>query len=170
MSIEWYVFYTYPKAERGLKIELERLHYEVCLPLHKVTRQWKDRKKVLEQPLFPNYIFVRTVRDKIYDVLSVPKMVKYIAFEGKPATLKEEEISFINQICSTGHNVFVSNLTKGDCIRILDGPLIGYTGILIECDGKKRFGLALKEMFYTIYVDLGVTKFEKMRELVETKI
>jgi transcription antitermination factor NusG len=161
MSLAWYVFYTFPKAEKVIKHELERVNFEVCLPVQKVIRQWKDRKKELEVPLFPNYIFVKTFKEQIYDIINFPKIVRYVAFEGRPAELKEEEINFMKSAGKCG-NIYLSNLRKGDKIRIKSGILEGYEGMLVECDGKKRFGLLLREINQTIMVDFNNTSFEKL--------
>jgi transcription antitermination factor NusG len=162
MSLEWFIFYTYPKSEKVIKKELEKFNYQIYLPLQKVQRQWKDRKKTIEVPLFSNYIFVRTLRENIYHILDFPKIVKYVAFEGKPATLKERDLDFINTACSYNLNISVSNLKKGEKIRIKSGVLKGYEGILIEHDGRKRFGLQLKEMNQIAFIDLNNTRFERI--------
>ena len=55
----WYVLYTKPRHEKRLA---ERLHSEgriVFCPLKKTTKQWSDRKKVVEEALFPSFIFVQ---------------------------------------------------------------------------------------------------------------
>jgi transcription antitermination factor NusG len=161
MTLEWFVFYTFPKAEKVIKKELEKVNLEVCLPLQKVTRQWKDRRKVLEIPLFPNYIFVKTFKSQVYHIVNNPKVVRYVAFEGRPATLKEEEVDFI-RYAGQCNNIYLSHLKKGDKIRISSGVLQGYEGILAECDGKKKFGLVLKEINQMIFVDLTNTKYEKV--------
>jgi len=165
MVLNWYVFYTFHKSEKAIKQELEKVNFEVCLPLQKVTRQWKDRKKEIEIPLFPNYIFVKTLKAQVYHILNYPKIVKYVAFDGRPATLREEEIDFIRSAGKCG-NIYLSHLKKGDKIRLTSGILRGYEGVLVECDGKKRFGLLLKEINQMIFVDLNDTKFEKLTMLV----
>lgn len=162
MLYKWFIFYTGPKAEKFLKNELEKENYEVCLPLQKVHRQWKDRKKILDIPLFPNYIFVKTAKENIYHILHFPKIVKYVAFDGRPATLGEEEIKFINKACQYNNVTFLSELRKGDKIRINSGILKGYEGILIEADGKKWFGLQLKEFKKIVYINIEKNIFVKI--------
>jgi transcription elongation factor/antiterminator RfaH len=164
MLLEWYIFYTFPKAEKVIKQELERRNYDVCLPLQKVIRQWKDRKKIIETPLFPNYIFVKTIKTQIYHIAANPKIIKFVAFEGKPAKLKEADIEFIKSACQCG-DVYLSNVKKGDKIRINSGLLRGHEGVLVESDGKKRFGLLLKEISQMIIIDLNKTKFEKLNSV-----
>jgi transcription antitermination factor NusG len=166
MALEWYVFYTFHNAEKVIKQELEKVKFEVCLPLQKITRQWKDRKKEIEIPLFPNYIFVKTLKAQVYHIINNPKIVRYIAFDGRPATLKEEEIDFIKSAGKCG-NIYLSHLKKGDKIRITSGLLRGYEGVLVECDEKKRFGLFLKEINQMIMVDLNNNKFEKLNKIVQ---
>jgi transcription antitermination factor NusG len=162
MLLEWYVFYTFPKAEKVIKQELEKSNFQVCLPLQKVTRQWKDRKKVLEMPLFPNYIFVKTIKSNVYHIVNHPKIVKYLAFEGKPAKLKDEEIEFINSVCKFESEICITPFRKGDRIRINGGVLNGYEGILTEVKGKKTFGFHLKEVNQMLWVDISKVRIEKI--------
>jgi hypothetical protein len=56
------------------------------LPLHKEIRTWSDRKKQIELPLFPSYIFVYTSLCERYKSLQVKGIVNYVSFDGKPAS------------------------------------------------------------------------------------
>ncbi len=55
----WYAAYTMPKFEKRIYGELVKKNVEAYLPVQQVFRQWSDRVKKIELPLFPNYIFVR---------------------------------------------------------------------------------------------------------------
>jgi transcriptional antiterminator RfaH len=58
-SKNWFVFYTKSRQEKKVNDLLLRHGFEPYLPLQKVLRQWSDRKKKVEVPLFNSYIFVR---------------------------------------------------------------------------------------------------------------
>ena len=129
--ISWFVFYTYPKAEKSITAHFSNLDYTVYLPLVEQVRQWHDRKKRLKVPLFPNYIFVQVERCNIYQILSHPRIVRIVSFNGIPAILKDEEIEKIKKITSNCFHLNVeSRLEKGNRVEILDGPLKGLVGIL----------------------------------------
>ncbi len=164
----WYVFYTYPKSEKALKQELEKVRYEVFLPLQKVTRQWKDRKKIMEWPLFPNYIFVKTAKEQVYHILNYPKIIRYVSFEGRPATLSEEEIILISEAIKIDQNICLTSWQKGDRIQIKEGILKDYEGILSEIKGKRNFGFYLKEVKQMIWIDITKIKIEKLSHILSS--
>lgn len=60
----WDMAYTFPKAERKAACKLREMGVTSFLPLHKVVKQWSDRKKKLELPLFPNYLFINRIPQK----------------------------------------------------------------------------------------------------------
>jgi hypothetical protein len=54
----WYALYTMPRHEKKLHTRLSELNVTSHLPTVRVLRNWHDRKKYLEMPLFPSYIFI----------------------------------------------------------------------------------------------------------------
>ncbi|MBP1652940.1 MAG: NusG antitermination factor, partial [Bacteroidetes bacterium] len=55
----WYAVYTKPRWEKKVAESLIRKQVETYCPINRVTHQWSDRKKVVEEPLFKSYVFVR---------------------------------------------------------------------------------------------------------------
>ena len=66
----WHVIYVRPKFERKVFATLLERGVESYLPLKKVVRQWRDRKKKMEVPVFPGYVFVKINRKEIANVYS----------------------------------------------------------------------------------------------------
>ena len=56
---KWYALYTKPRWEKKIDSVLIRKGVESWCPLQKIERQWSDRKKIIEDPLFKSYVFVR---------------------------------------------------------------------------------------------------------------
>ena len=67
----WNVLYTTPRAEKKVYNRLVEMDIETYLPLYKTIRQWSDRKKKVEVPLFNSYIFVRSSEKQRFEILSV---------------------------------------------------------------------------------------------------
>ena len=61
--------------------------YEHSLPLCTVRRNWPDRMKTLEQPLFPGYLFYRIHKSAFAPILRTPGVIQIISFGGKPCPL-----------------------------------------------------------------------------------
>ena len=154
-SKRWYVFYTYPKFERKVHKYLQEDNYESFLPLHWVVRQWSDRKKRMEVPLFPNYIFVNIEHNKIFEVLKTPKLISCVTFNRIPAFLKQKEVDSIKQIVENEYPFEVCcNLKIGNSVVITEGALTGMEGVLVEERGKCRFAVKIESLQQSMLVNV----------------
>jgi transcription antitermination factor NusG len=154
-SKKWYVFYTYPKFERKVYEYLQQDGYESYLPMHWVTRKWSDRKKRMEVPLFPNYIFVNIERNKIFEVLKIPKLISCVTFNRMPAFLRQKEVDCIIQIVENEYPFEIcSNLKIGDLVEITKGALKGMEGALVEEKGNKRFAIKIESLQQSMVVNV----------------
>src|ERR1700741_705968 len=83
----WYAADTSPHHEKWVAGQMSESRIECFLPLYKSVRRWNDRRKELDLPLFPGYVFVRiALRDRL-QVLRLPGVVQFVVFQGKPAAL-----------------------------------------------------------------------------------
>jgi transcription termination/antitermination protein NusG len=154
----WYVFYTKSRQEKKVRDLLDKSGYEVFLPMQTVMRQWSDRKKKVEVPLFNSYIFVREQDHRIAEILKTPGVAWNIRHNGKPAILREEEFQLIHRFINTGYFLEatgeVESFQVGDRAKIIDGPLAGITGILTGQDKNQRFSILLEGIQQVIQVQL----------------
>lgn len=163
----WYVFYTYPKFEKKVYEWLLKENYEAFLPMHWVVRQWSDRKKKLNVPMFPNYIFVNVEHNRMFDILKSPKVICTVAFDNKPAFLRQKEIEFLKNIVESDYSFKVSSDLKiGDPIMITNGPLCGLEGILIEERGNHRFAVQIKSLLQSVLIDVPGKYIELLEAIV----
>ncbi len=88
----WFVLYVKPQNEIKVGKALTALGIEVFCPTKKEVRQWSDRKKTVEVPLFKSYVFVKLEAQNRNQVFSVPGVVRYLFWLGKPAVVRDEEI------------------------------------------------------------------------------
>jgi transcriptional antiterminator RfaH len=158
---EWYVIYTHANFEKKVYSSLKQRDIICFLPLVKVTRQWSDRKKTIEVPLFPNYLFVyTTVNDKI-KILEISKEARYVKFNGAAVTVSDTEINAIKKFMNDP-SVVMDECLEGDNVKIMDGPFIGLTGIIYEKRGKERFGIKLKSINKFLSVEFNSSSIEKV--------
>ncbi|MBD0260072.1 MAG: UpxY family transcription antiterminator, partial [Cytophagales bacterium] len=157
----WYVVYTYPNSEKKIYNELSRREISAFLPTKKVTRQWSDRKKNIDVPLFPNYLFVKVNSSATWQVLLVNGVVKYITCNGAPAVVKQKEIDWIRQLqlgCNpTTNDAF--NRT-GEKVQVKRGPLTGMVGKVAEKKGTTRLYVELETLNQTVSVDIDAALLE----------
>jgi transcription antitermination factor NusG len=135
----WYPLYTKSRYEKKAYQNLINAGYEAFLPLQKSLRQWSDRKKFVDMPLFSSYVFVRIPKTRLYDVLQVPGVVRFIYFNNKPATVRDKEIELIKKILFEGTEVEVldGKIETGTPITITSGLFSGYEGIIKRTTSTK---------------------------------
>ena len=72
-ALHWYAVTTRPRHEKVVAEQLWQKQIECFLPLRKVISKWKDRKKKVQFPLFPGYLFVHLpIQERRLDILKVP--------------------------------------------------------------------------------------------------
>ena len=157
--MKWYVLYVKPKSEKKVAERLRKIGVEVYCPLIKEIRQWSDRKKTIENPLFKSYVFVRIKEKHRHIVFDVPGVVRYLFWLGKPAGVRDEEILVIEKWLKDEdiEDITLSNLNPGDELLVKNGILKDHKGIVQEV-GKKRVRLVIP--------GLGVVLNARIKDLV----
>ena len=160
----WYVFYTAPRAEKVVLRELSFQGYEAFLPITKTLRVWKNRqKKMIDQVLFPSYIFVNTEESSLHKICQTPKVVTFIRCGNKPSKVDIKCIEGLKLMLNLGQEITVEPIfTEGETVRVIDGPLAGYKGILVKQKSKSRFGIQLKEISQTVLIDICTSFLKKI--------
>jgi transcription termination/antitermination protein NusG len=163
---KWLVFYTKSRHEKKVKEILLKRGFEVFLPMQKVMRQWTDRKKKVEVPLFNSYIFAFEAEDKIPQILQTPGISWNIRYNDKPAFLREEELAIIKRFLSSGLFIetgYDQQLGDGDAVEVIDGPLKGLSGSIIRSSSGDKFFVLLEsiQQNITVAVDSIVLKLLK---------
>jgi transcription antitermination factor NusG len=161
---KWYVFYLRPRTENKVCRTLAKLDYEVFLPLVPTFRIWKNRqKRKILLPLFPNYLFVYTHEHELYHIKHLPHVVSFVASGGKPSTISKNEIEGIRRVLGLDCPVSVERkFFKGEGVRIMEGPLTGYEGILVRQHSQTLFGIQLKVINHTVLIDTVRFHLEKL--------
>ncbi len=160
---KWYVFYLRPHTENRVGEVLIKLGYEVFLPVVPTIRIWKNRqKRKILQPLFPGYLFVYTQAYELFLIKQLQNVVYFVSSGGKPSTVSEKEIEGIRRVLGLECPVTVERkFFKGERVRIMSGPLAGYEGILDRQHSRTRFGIRLKAISHTIFIDIARSELEK---------
>lgn len=103
------------------------------MPLYRSRRQWSDRVKVLELPLFPTYVFARFREVQRVQVLRTPGVRSIVAFNHRLAPVRDEEIQSLQVMVRSGVPVEPwPILREGQRVRVERGPLQGVEGILLR--------------------------------------
>ena len=89
---QWLVLYTYPNREKAAAREANKLNIETFLPMHTEYRQWHDRVKKVQVPLFRNYVFVRPDAQQKHLIYNINHVSHFVCSEGRPSVVHDKEI------------------------------------------------------------------------------
>jgi len=153
---KWFAIYTNPRAEKRVSQDLRKARIESYLPLIKTLKQWSDRKKWVEEPLFRSYIFVQIADSDYYNVLNVDGVVRYITFEGKAVPIPPHQILAIKQYVNEeiDYTVDQGQFKIGDHVEISQGALMGLRGNLIEIKGKQKVKIEIESIGQSIMLTI----------------
>ena len=166
LETKWYAVYTRPRFEKQVLKGLLDQGIEGYLPLIKTMRQWSDRKKMVEIPLFTSYVFVHIDRSSYDQVLQTHGVVKYITFEGKAATIPPNQIDNLKIIVDSNEKVKTTWETrhKGDQVMVTAGSLKGLKGELITEGDRKKVLVRIQGIDQNLTVEVHSSLIETIRE------
>ena len=138
-EVRWFALYTKPRWEKKVAKDLTDRGFVVYCPLNKVLRQWSDRKKIVYEPLFKGYVFVKTDDEGRLGVRKTTGVVNFVYWNGKPAVVRQDEIEIIQRFLSEFSNVEVENVQihVNKKVLIKNGLLVNYEGIVLEVLGNR---------------------------------
>jgi transcriptional antiterminator RfaH len=155
---KWYVVYTQPRSEKKCAEYLDEKNVQYYLPLIKTIRQWSDRKKKVELPLFPSYMFVFVSQVEYYEVLNVPGISRYLFFEGNAATISQKEIDKIKMLLNADINIDVTaeKILPGEQIEITHGALRGVKGEMVAYKGERKVAIKIEQIDFSLLIHVPV--------------
>ena len=135
----WYAVYTKPRWEKKVAAMLLEKGIENYCPINKVIRQWSDRKKMVMEPVFKGYVFVKLEENKKWQVKDVSGILNFVYWLGKPAVIRDEEIDTIRKFLNEFEDVQVEpkGVVVNSEVRIRQGVLMNYHGIVVEVLGNR---------------------------------
>ena len=109
---------------------LTRNSIENYCPLNKVLRQWHDRKKVVQEPLFTSYVFVKVEESRFSELRRIGGVLNLVYWLQKPAVIRDEEITMIRKFLDEYTDVQLEKtvVSVNDVVRVIKGPLMEQEG------------------------------------------
>ena len=159
----WYAIYTRSRHELYVKRQLDHKGISNLLPLYTKVSQWKDRKKEIQLPLFPGYLFVRIPLLNRMAVLTTFGVV-YIVGDGSGSLpVPEESINSIQSFLTQGLKCDPHPYLKvGNRVRITEGPLNGIEGILIRKKNRTLLVVSVDLIQRSVSVEIESWKIERV--------
>lgn len=155
-KLHWFAVYTKPRWEKKVARLLDEKGIENYCPINKVVRQWSDRRKIVLEPIFKSYVFVRVPDAEKWQLRAIPGIINFVYWLGKPARIKDDDILTIRKFLHEFSDVQVEEVSKlqvNGKVRIKQGILMNYHGIVIELSGSRAkvkiesMGLQLSAVF-----------------------
>jgi transcription termination/antitermination protein NusG len=154
---QWYAIRTRSRHEKIVSEQLGQQGIESFLPLVKRTRQWSDRVKEVELPLFSGYNFVRIVlssADKLR-VLKAHGVAGFVGANGGATAIPENQIRDVRTLLESNVAFEEHGLPRvGQRVRIRGGSLDGVEGVLTAHNGSQNLTICLEPIQRSISISL----------------
>ena len=134
---------------------LAKKNIEAYLPLNRLVKEYKSKRKVVELPLISCYVFVRITRDQYVPVLETNNVVKFIQFSKRIVAIPDQEIDLLRRICQEQMDLQVekTDFQKGKAVEIIGGNLTGVHGMLVAKKGK-NFVVQLDHIGWGLHMEI----------------
>ena len=151
----WFALRVKPQRERSVAAIIEHKGYDHILPTFVARHQWSDRVKLIEQPLFPGYVFCR-FNLQVPAPLLTTAGVLYIVGNGRtPAAIPETEIATVRAASRSGLPVEPWPYCQlGDTVFLNRGPLAGVQGIVVQVRNQYRVVVSIHLLQRSIAVEV----------------
>ena len=166
ISPAWYAVYAQVRHESKVYTRLTAKSFECLFPQMERWSRRRDRRKKIQVPIFPGYLFVRTILDNHEQVkiLQTPGVVRLVRNKDGPLPVPDNQINSLitlmgNAPALTSHPY----LREGMRVRIANGPLYGCEGILVRKRNEKaRLVVAIDIIQQAVSVELSEEDVEPL--------
>ena len=156
----WFVIYTKPRHEKKISNQLANLNVTHLLPLVKKLRTWSDRKKYLDEPLFPSYVFVKLEDSHSYFyTLEIGGVLHYVKSGKQIARVNETIIDNLRLVTThSPANLEVSSahIYPGKRLCISEGPFTGLNCEAIDYKGKQKILVRIELLQRSLLLDVPI--------------
>ena len=177
MAKSWYVIHTYAGyegrvraslGERAAQVGLQDEMGQVLVPTEDVIEIKDGKRRASKRKFFPGYVLIELespIKDEtIMMIKDTPKVTGFVGGGTRPIPLTSEEVSSLLKQIETGESLPRERIifSKGDNVRIIAGPFMGFTGLLDEVDSDHSRVKALVSIFgRSTPVELAFSQIER---------
>lgn len=165
----WYVLHTKSRFENVVNDGLFKRSMEAFLPKIKVRSKRRDRKLMIQVPLFPGYVFVKSDLnpDEYLEILKTPGVVRVIGNKSGPLPVIHETVESLKIMVAGGEEIITgTRFKKGDKILVVAGPFSGITGYFIRYRGQGRIIVNIEALGQFAAVNVREEDIEPVPEIL----
>lgn len=165
-NLHWFALYCKSRHEKKVARQLDEKGIINYLPLKREVRQWSDRKKTVEVPLFRGYVFVRIPENYQIPVLETYGAVTFVKFGGKLVPIPEEQIESVKTVEEYGVGLSQEpvDFELDSRVRVTGGPCQGLVGHLVHRKNRDRFVVVIDSIKLGASVEIKREWLEKVEE------
>lgn len=161
----WFAVQTKPRQEKKVNLELREKGIQSFLPLRREKRQWSDRQRWIEFPLFSHYVFVRiaaTAESRVR-VLRTSGVLRFAGAPGSGTPVPDEQIECLQTVVNRRIPLAPHEFIKvGQRIRIRGGALDGIEGILAAIKNDRNLVLSVDLIQKSIAIRIDGFEVERV--------
>jgi len=178
MASHWYVIHTYAGyegrvragiVERANQLGMADSVAQVLVPTEDVVEFKDGKRRASKRKFFPGYVLLEAngpLGDDVVNMIKeTPKVTGFIGGGARPIPLDPEEVSTLLKQLESGATAprELANFSKGDNVRIVDGPFLGFNGLVDEVDQDHGRVKALVSIFgRSTPVELAFSQVERV--------
>ena len=167
LSRNWYALHTRSRFENVVLDGLMRKKIDVFLPRITVRSKRVDRKKMIQVPLFPGYLFVKTSLDphEHLEVVKTIGVVKMVGNRQGPVPISHESIESLKIMVQSNQEILTGTaLKQGDRVMVVTGPFAGVTGVFVRYGGRGRVVVIIEALGQYAAVDVSEDDIEVIQD------
>jgi transcription antitermination factor NusG len=164
--VAWYAVWTRSNCEVKARLTLTEKGIETYLPSFREVHQWKDRKKLIELPLFPGYLFARIAdcRQSRISVLASDGVAGILGHGDSIEPVPESEIEAVRRLLGTSAHCQTNPLLQeGAWVRVKRGPLKDLEGLLVRVKNQTRLVVAITLLAQSVSTEIDTSDVQFLR-------
>ena len=150
----WYAAHVRVNQEKTVAAALAARELTAWVPVYRSSRNWSDRVRELEMPLFPGYVFCRIAPEKRAPVQMTPGVVRIVGSGRMPIPIDDSEMEMLQQLAESDlprqpHPV----PALGETVEIRGGPLAGVVGVLEQVKDSRKLIVTISLLKRSVAVE-----------------
>jgi transcription termination/antitermination protein NusG len=145
---KWYIVHTYSghenKVKKSLQQRIQSLGFEdrifdIIVPTRNTIKVSQGKKESIKEKIFPGYVLIRMVLDDESWLLvrTTQGVTAFIGAGNKPTPISEKEVEAIKKFMDLEEPLYKAAFTKGEAIKIVDGPFADFLGTVDDIDDAR---------------------------------
>jgi transcription antitermination factor NusG len=152
--MKWHIVHTRPRWEKKVHSSLIIKGIQSFCPINKVHRQWSDRIKLVEEPLFAGQVFVKICDEERMLVRMTAGVQNFLNADGKPSILKEKDINNIRKFSESFYNIKLFKQSKDHGYRVDIDSIADFIDVAAGDQKMKIPRLNVESLGFVLFADL----------------